>query len=296
MNIHRFKVVARFGLMHIVATNICVWIKTLVYESLKEITTYHQKNSTKIEGSIMLESLRQHSLKNAGVILGTDLGPRPTRDTEWEPLQVNRNIQGASSEEVNMLQKMIKTTTDFISSTVVTTTPIPTTTKAFEPTTASSPRRLFDSVLNFLTSTTTTTSSTTTTSPLPTFPPVTTTEYVPTTTSTLSTIWEALTSTTSSTTAKSLIESFDDDGYLNYRKNDNNSLDQSFESLENLFPEALTAMSTVTPNATSCGRVNIMGTIVHDSAPYLYPFIVEYSLIGAVVIYVMWRHIGRYQK
>lgn len=39
-----------------------------------------------------------------------------------------------------------------------------------------------------------------------------------------------------------------------------------------------------------------MGTIVQDSAPYLYPFIIEYSLIGAVVIYVMWKHIGRYAK
>lgn len=36
-----------------------------------------------------------------------------------------------------------------------------------------------------------------------------------------------------------------------------------------------------------------MGTIVQDSAPYLFPFIVEYSLIGAAVVYVMWRHIGR---
>jgi hypothetical protein len=37
LNIHRFKVLARFGLMHIVATNLCVWIRTLVLESIKEI-------------------------------------------------------------------------------------------------------------------------------------------------------------------------------------------------------------------------------------------------------------------
>lgn len=46
----------------------------------------------------------------------------------------------------------------------------------------------------------------------------------------------------------------------------------------------------------SCGRINIMGTIVQDSAPYLYPFIIEYSLIGAAVIYCMWKHIGRNPK
>ena len=43
LNIHRFKVVARFGLMHVVATNICVWIRTLVLEYIKEITIYHRE-------------------------------------------------------------------------------------------------------------------------------------------------------------------------------------------------------------------------------------------------------------
>lgn len=52
--------------------------------------------------------------------------------------------------------------------------------------------------------------------------------------------------------------------------------------------------TTISPNY--CGRVNIMGTIVKDSAPYLFPFIIEYSLIGAAVIYVMWKHIGRNPK
>lgn len=68
------------------------------------------------------------------------------------------------------------------------------------------------------------------------------------------------------------------------------------ESLDGLLPQAWWAAfnSTVNSNSTdSCGRVNIMGTIVQDSSPYLYPFIIEYSLIGATVIYVMWKHIGR---
>ncbi|KAK9675015.1 Otopetrin, partial [Popillia japonica] len=45
LNIHRFKVIARFGLMHVVATNICVWFRTLVIEYLKEITVYHQRKN-----------------------------------------------------------------------------------------------------------------------------------------------------------------------------------------------------------------------------------------------------------
>ena len=42
-----------------------------------------------------------------------------------------------------------------------------------------------------------------------------------------------------------------------------------------------------------CMKDNIMGTILSDISPYLYPFIVEYSLIGAAFLYVMWSNIGR---
>lgn len=65
------------------------------------------------------------------------------------------------------------------------------------------------------------------------------------------------------------------------------------EYLDGILPEALTVFNQTVNSTDSCGRVNIMGTIVQDSSPYLYPFIIEYSLIGATVIYVMWKHIGR---
>lgn len=54
LNIHRFKVIARFGLMHVVATNICVWIRTLVLESIKEITQLH-RNQGRTEAGILGE-------------------------------------------------------------------------------------------------------------------------------------------------------------------------------------------------------------------------------------------------
>ena len=40
LNIHQFKCFARFGLMHIVATNICVWIRTVFKEGIKDIAAY----------------------------------------------------------------------------------------------------------------------------------------------------------------------------------------------------------------------------------------------------------------
>ena len=68
---------------------------------------------------------------------------------------------------------------------------------------------------------------------------------------------------------------------------------ENYENLDNIYPAALSS-NVGTLNSTACGRIDIMGTIVYDSAPFLYPFIIEYSLIGAVVLYVMWKHIGRY--
>ncbi|XP_063223412.1 proton channel OtopLc isoform X8 [Bacillus rossius redtenbacheri] len=66
---------------------------------------------------------------------------------------------------------------------------------------------------------------------------------------------------------------------------------ETFSLLDAVPREALTANLSALASDT-CDRVNIMGTIVQDSAPYLFPFIIEYSLIGAAVIYVMWKHIG----
>ena len=64
----------------------------------------------------------------------------------------------------------------------------------------------------------------------------------------------------------------------------------------NAYAEALSSGDHHYLQGSSCGRINIMGTIVKDAAPYLFPFIIEYSLIGAAVIYVMWKHIGRHPR
>ncbi|CAK1551670.1 unnamed protein product [Leptosia nina] len=190
LNIHRFKVIARFGLMHVVATNICVWIRTLVLESLKEITDYHVKNPQGISGEGVLgiktvlnfaEVIRKHTLRHSGRVLGAV--------------------------------------------TTAATTVVSTATAAAK----SGGEQLI----------------------------------------------AAVTSTASTPTTQTTM----------------NNASEIFESFDTLNPAALIANID---NTTVCGRIPIMGTIVTDSAPYLYPFIIEYSLIGAAVIYVMWKHIGRY--
>ncbi|GAU98927.1 hypothetical protein RvY_10001-2 [Ramazzottius varieornatus] len=42
----------------------------------------------------------------------------------------------------------------------------------------------------------------------------------------------------------------------------------------------------------SCRRKSMIGQVLQRAAPVLYPFIVEYSLICAALIYVYWRNIG----
>jgi len=46
-------------------------------------------------------------------------------------------------------------------------------------------------------------------------------------------------------------------------------------------------------NNFTCGRNHIMGGIVQFAAPYLFPFVIEYSLIAAAVIFAMWKSIGK---
>ncbi|KAF4520832.1 hypothetical protein B566_EDAN007127 [Ephemera danica] len=41
-----------------------------------------------------------------------------------------------------------------------------------------------------------------------------------------------------------------------------------------------------------CRRTNIMGSLVQDASPFLFPCTIEYSLICAAILYVMWKNIG----
>ncbi|XP_076760388.1 proton channel otopetrin-like a isoform X1 [Xylocopa sonorina] len=300
LNIHRFKVIARFGLMHVVATNLCVWIRTLVLESIKEITKHHQKMGQYEAG--ILESIKQHSMRNAGAILGT--APRDVALLHEAPLTATRSstvTSSIASTTAASLGRMMRTTARAIARAV--TTPTSTGTSVWN--SPSSTTTSTSAPLPNLTTTTANTLSTLFTA----FTPKTTTEerISPTTTSTTTT--STTTTTTPSTTASfSLMEFFyapraDSKDEMPHQTfdvgNQTNSSDYWSPSLANIetnigvYAEALTDEEII---SNSCGRVNIMGTIVQDAEPYLFPFIIEYSLIGAAVIYVMWKHIGRHPR
>ncbi|XP_070502371.1 proton channel OtopLc isoform X2 [Chironomus tepperi] len=46
-------------------------------------------------------------------------------------------------------------------------------------------------------------------------------------------------------------------------------------------------------NIFECRRSNILGNLVQDASPFLFPCTIEYSLICAAILYVMWRNISR---
>ncbi|XP_013175216.1 PREDICTED: uncharacterized protein LOC106123437 isoform X3 [Papilio xuthus] len=306
LNIHRFKVIARFGLMHVVATNICVWIRTLVLESLKEITDYHVKNPQGIPGEgILGKVIRKHTLRHSGKVFGA----ATTAATSIAATSIS----------------MAKSTSDQILNVVTTTVAAPTTAS----TTTTTPSPYYNAGSGFISNSKIidTIKSTvgygnglhhgreskhswlndnpfTTTS---TIAPITTDKVTPTQTamlevfqwlytSTLKPIVNSVTTMVSST-PETYITDKDEWGnsIQKYRVDEPPHVPANstelFESFDILNPAALIANID---NSTVCGRNPIMGTIVTDSAPYLYPFIIEYSLIGAAVIYVMWKHIGRY--
>ena len=55
LNIHQFKCLARFGLMHIVATNVCVWIRTVFKEAIKDIAAYRVAKGEGVSEDYMIK-------------------------------------------------------------------------------------------------------------------------------------------------------------------------------------------------------------------------------------------------
>jgi hypothetical protein len=112
LNIHRFKVISRFGLMHVVATNICVWIRTLVLESLKEVSAWRMRRGEDgvSEDYMILEGQRLMAVRRANE-------PDYSHWYSW----VNPFIASLTSSDVDTGSTMSPEI-------MTTTTPMPTTT------------------------------------------------------------------------------------------------------------------------------------------------------------------------
>ncbi|KAK5643132.1 hypothetical protein RI129_006977 [Pyrocoelia pectoralis] len=236
LNIHRFKVIARFGLMHVVATNICVWIRTVVIEYLKEITIHYKNmNVTGIKEGILAASVRLQTIRNANGVLGTHLAV-----PDIIPTTIVSASTAVTMSSSSFVKNLTTTAIGTVSTTIRTTTALPTVATTLKHDAANIINGSNSVDVGFM---------------------------------------QALVSYFNNTNANVI--------------NGSNSVDVGFmQALVSYFNNT-NATENATVDPLSCGRVKIMGTIVQESAPYLFPFIIEYSLIGAAVIYVMWKHIGR---
>lgn len=64
--------------------------------------------------------------------------------------------------------------------------------------------------------------------------------------------------------------------------------------LEHSIPE-----TNISQNETTelhCRRANIMGALLQNASPFLFPCTIEYSLICAVILYEMWKEVHFYFK
>ena len=70
MNIYKNKFMSRFGLMHMIATNICNWLKVLILEKSHEIREMvHGQNHTFITIRDGANYSHEHLLHNGKIML-----------------------------------------------------------------------------------------------------------------------------------------------------------------------------------------------------------------------------------
>ena len=46
----------------------------------------------------------------------------------------------------------------------------------------------------------------------------------------------------------------------------------------------------------ACEKIDILGDTVENSGTYLFPFIIEFSMIGSHIVYNMWKNVGNKPK
>uniref|UniRef100_A0A336KML1 CSON012925 protein n=1 Tax=Culicoides sonorensis TaxID=179676 RepID=A0A336KML1_CULSO len=66
---------------------------------------------------------------------------------------------------------------------------------------------------------------------------------------------------------------------------------QNLTSIAENLEHHLSRRATGTDIFVECRRTNIMGNLVQNAAPYLFPCTIEYSLICAVILFEMWKHL-----
>lgn len=61
MKVYRHKIIARFGLMHMIGTNLSVWLSVLIQETKHEILTFYDPENRTLRISHRLGRTSKHA-------------------------------------------------------------------------------------------------------------------------------------------------------------------------------------------------------------------------------------------
>jgi hypothetical protein len=57
------------------------------------------------------------------------------------------------------------------------------------------------------------------------------------------------------------------------------------------YPVSMALVGTGPHSVHKCRRTNLLGELVQNASPFLFPCVIEYSLICAAILYVMWKNV-----
>ena len=95
MCIHRYRVFARFGLMHMMATNICVWLRTIIMETIRDVEIHARSSDSTINGLDVLSHMFGHNK-------GTSRTTSTTTTTTASPQSHEYHVYGEHMNNTGM--------------------------------------------------------------------------------------------------------------------------------------------------------------------------------------------------
>lgn len=79
--------------------------------------------------------------------------------------------------------------------------------------------------------------------------------------------------------------------HLGYHSIESHGHEQEMENITTNVTHSIHKRATSVEIVVDCRRTNIMGRLVQNASPFLFPCTIEYSLICAVILYEMWKKI-----
>ncbi|KAG8196240.1 hypothetical protein JTE90_023798 [Oedothorax gibbosus] len=121
MAISKYRTFARFGLMHMIATNMCVWLHVLVQETKHEILTLITPNSTNLIPAFVLEAQqteRMHNLEQDYILPYAEDFPEHTNNSRHHRLQRSIDIHGIfishGCRRLNIMGELVQNASPFL--------------------------------------------------------------------------------------------------------------------------------------------------------------------------------------